>query len=153
VRERALGGEADDAHLEAAGRAAGATAREKEVVGASGAWADASDRRGVQTFALELKTKNRTQIEVRLTWAYSTRPIFGTRTMTRGVAMRVTYGFIGTSTVIRNLAGEIRGRGWMGRGSFVGVAATGAGVGGGAGDFAGKSFGEDGVHLETAKAD
>jgi hypothetical protein len=73
--------------------------------------------------------------------------------MTRGVAMRVMYGFVGTSIVIRNVAGEIRGRGWMGRGSFVGAAVAEAGVGGGAGDFAGESFGEDGVHLETAKAD
>jgi hypothetical protein len=50
----ALGGEADEAQLETAGDAAGATAREKEIVRASGARADVGDRGGVQTLALEL---------------------------------------------------------------------------------------------------
>lgn len=71
-KPRALSGEADEAHLEAAGGAAGAAPREEKIVGASGARADAGDRDGIEARALELKTKDRAQIEVRLAGAHST---------------------------------------------------------------------------------
>jgi hypothetical protein len=65
-----------------------------------------------------------------------------------------TYCTFDTGTLTASPAGGICAASRMGcSGSFARVAATGAGVSGGAGDFAGESFGEGGVHFETAKAD